>query len=871
MHKFNRKMWQSFWERNAILFLCFGLPAFIMMAVYFGRGVYPIADHSALVLDLNAQYIYYYEAFRQAILEGKSLLYSWSQSLSGEMIGIFGYYLASPFMIIYLIFPKEAIVEALLVVTLLKCGTLGVSFAIYVRKMWKLDGVKLLILSTLYALSAYAVVQAMNPMWIDGMILLPMIALGLHRLVEKKQFALFVATLALALIINYYIGYMLCILSVFYFLYVYFYKPRKGGFKAFAKTFLRFALAGIVAGGIAAVILLPIYFSLKNGKTDFSKPDFSMSLRFPMLHLFPKLLLDSYDSVNVQGLPMVYSGLLALLLTPTYFLSPSIPMRRKIAAGGLIMVVFAIMNISILDIAMHCFRIPNWLNCRYGFFFSFVLLSLCAESLSHWEDLPRDKLIKTYMGVLGLIVLIQLSAISYIDNFTCIWLSIVFVSVYAIMLGVALNPLKHETMIRAVAFVMVAELTLNTALTLQAIHEEVYYSSHSSYTDFMAESRPVVARIQEMDTSFYRMEKTYHRTVNDPMALGFRGLSHSTSTLNQKALTFLHNLGYSQKEHWSRYLENSVLADSVLGFKYLMAKDGIHNAEYQELFKAGEITVYENPYALPVVFAADADFAGATVNSSNAITFQNQLLNALTGEYTSNCFRPVETVSYEIEDVTEESYGTHKKYTLTGYAGTLTYTIRMPYDGPLYMNLVSDYTNSVSVLVNDTQIGTVLAHETSGVMPLGSFEKGDTVVVKLILSEQETYIRSFANYFYVMDMEKFTAAYEKLKAGGMEIDDHTETYLHGTLSVADDSACIFTSIPYEKGWTVKVDGEPVDVFCGADAVVCFITDKGTHTVEMCFCPPGLVMGAGITAVSLAGFGFWLWLARRKKDGRAIVR
>lgn len=855
---------RRFWEKNSILFFCFGLPAFIMMAVYFGRGVYPIADHSALVLDLNAQYIYYYEAFRQAVFEGKSILYSWSQSLSGEMIGIFGYYLASPFMIIYLLFPKEAIVEALLVVTLLKCGTLGVTFAVFARKMWKLDGVKLLILSTLYALSAYAVVQAMNPMWIDGMILLPLIALGLHRLVERKRFALFVVTLALSLLINYYIGYMLCILSVFYFLYVYFYKPRRGGFKAFAKTFLRFAAAGVIAGGIAAVILLPIYYSLTNGKIEFTQADYSLSLRFPMLYLFPKLLMDSYDSVNVQGLPMIYSGLLALLLTPTYFLSPSIPMRRKIAAGGLIMVVFAIMNISILDIAMHCFRIPNWLNCRYGFFFSFVLLSLSAESLAHWKDLPRDKLIKTYIGIIGLIVLVQLSELSYIDNFTCIWLSIVFVSVYALLLGISLTPVKHETLIRAVAFVMVAELTVNTALTLEAIHEEVYYSSHSSYTDFMAESRPVVEKIQEMDTGFYRMEKTYHRTVNDPMALGFRGLSHSTSTLNQKALSFIRNLGYSQKEHWSRYMENSVLADSVLGFKYLMAKDEIHNAAYTELFQSGEITVYENPYALPIVFAADACFTEATVNSANAITFQNQLLNALTGDYTSNCFRPVETVSYEIEDATEEAYGTHRKFTLTGYAGTLNYTLQMPSDGPLYLNMVSDYTNSVTVLVNDEQVGTVLAHETSGVLPLGTFSEGDTVIVKLALSETETYIRSYANYFYVCDMDKFTAAYEKLNAGGMNIDDYTETYLHGTMTVTDDTACAFTSIPYEGGWTIKVDGEPVEVLCGADAVICFMVEKGTHTIEMSFCPPGLVMGAGISAAAVAVFGAWLWLTRRRK-------
>ena len=383
-----------FWERNAILFACFGLPAFILLAVYLGRGVYPIRDHSVLVLDLNAQYIYYYEAFRQAILEGKSILYSWSQSLSGEMIGIFGYYLASPFMVIYLLFPKESIVEALLVVTVLKAGTVGLTFAVYARKCFKLSGMKLLIVSTFYALSAYPVVHAMNPMWIDAVYLLPLIALGLQYLIDEGRFVLFFVTLTMALIANYYIGFMLCILCVLYFLYHYFSKPREGGFKAFLLCFLRFAFWGVLCAAAAMVILLPIYHSLMLGKYDFTKPDYSLSLRFPLFNLLPKLLFDSYDSVNVQGLPMIYCGIFSALLLPCFFLSPAIPMRRKVAKAGLVFFTFAIMNISILDIALHMFHIPNWLNCRYSFFFTFVLMTAVAESLAHLEDLPRDRIVK---------------------------------------------------------------------------------------------------------------------------------------------------------------------------------------------------------------------------------------------------------------------------------------------------------------------------------------------------------------------------------------------------------------------------------------------------------------------------------------------
>ena len=85
----------------------------LLLLVYALRGVYPFGQGSVLALDLNAQYIYYYEAFRDAILGNKSLLYSFSRTLGGEMIGLYAYYLASPFTFILLIFPKKLLTEAI--------------------------------------------------------------------------------------------------------------------------------------------------------------------------------------------------------------------------------------------------------------------------------------------------------------------------------------------------------------------------------------------------------------------------------------------------------------------------------------------------------------------------------------------------------------------------------------------------------------------------------------------------------------------------------------------------------------------------------------------------------------------------------------
>ena len=90
--------------------LAFILPFVIGYIAYALFDAFPAkrdGDNSVLVLDLNGQYVYYFEYFRQALLGDNSIFYSWSRNLSGEFMGIIGYYLASPFTLITVLFPQS--------------------------------------------------------------------------------------------------------------------------------------------------------------------------------------------------------------------------------------------------------------------------------------------------------------------------------------------------------------------------------------------------------------------------------------------------------------------------------------------------------------------------------------------------------------------------------------------------------------------------------------------------------------------------------------------------------------------------------------------------------------------------------------------
>ena len=60
-----------------LYFFVFFLPVAIMFSAYAFFKIHPIGDSSVLVLDLNGQYVYYYEQFRDAFHGNGSFIYNW--------------------------------------------------------------------------------------------------------------------------------------------------------------------------------------------------------------------------------------------------------------------------------------------------------------------------------------------------------------------------------------------------------------------------------------------------------------------------------------------------------------------------------------------------------------------------------------------------------------------------------------------------------------------------------------------------------------------------------------------------------------------------------------------------------------------------
>ena len=113
-----------------ILSVCFLLPALMLALVYMCLLVWPFGEPSVLVLDLNAQYVYYFEKLRNILVSGDSLLYSFERALGGEFMGIFAYYLSSPLSILVAFLPKVMMTESLFLLLVIKTGLCGAALGI---------------------------------------------------------------------------------------------------------------------------------------------------------------------------------------------------------------------------------------------------------------------------------------------------------------------------------------------------------------------------------------------------------------------------------------------------------------------------------------------------------------------------------------------------------------------------------------------------------------------------------------------------------------------------------------------------------------------------------------------------------------------
>lgn len=811
-------------KHRAFPYLCTAAGMVVILGIVYALcGYWPLGPNSVMTGDLNSQYIPFYAHFYTALHSGTgSLTYAGDMGLGGGSFALFAYYFASPFAWLYLLFAPETYGWLCCVVWALKVLLAALTFVWYLRQHWG-DCPLFVPLGWCYALMGYTVAYAQNVLWLDSVLLLPLVAAGLDGLLRGKRGLGFALALAGAIFTNFYMGYMLCIFSILYILAQLAARPLAEDRKVLP-LLGRFAVGGITGAALAGVVLVPAVTEILAVKN--TSLDLTGGVQFNLLDLVQKFFTGNFVWADVQtGLPPVYCGMLGLAGLLLYLVSPR-PGREKAAFLGLAALLILSMWWRPLDLMWHGFAAPNWFPYRESFLLVFWLLTLGAGAVV--SPLTRRRAFTAGGLALVLAAVVFLTrAETYGRRRWALACVLLLAALGLAWLWRRNNGKWRQLAAGALAVLAAGELALNAAWALRQF--EVY--PVADYETFVSDGRTTVQAVEEGNQAGLRLEKTFFRTLNDPMLLGFEGLTHFSSVQDGTGTLLLMALGYCNYGASYGYLGGSTAAaDSLLSIGYFLDRDGGRVPTHFD--KTGLDTpwqVYENPNALPRALWSPGSAEDFTLaEGTDPFTAAETLYSALLGQQTTL--------------FTRQEGGAGDRYTVTADKDGILYAV--------FTGTAAD----VPLTVDGADAGTVFSLERSSgaVIDLGRVKAGQTVTLTLGTAADNA-------LFAVLDEQALADACEALQAAAPTITSWRDGAITLQTDRTADGLAVLT-LPYEENWTATLDGQPVEVQA-AGYLLGVAVPAGPHTLTLTYTQPGTGTGLALTAL---GLGLVLCLAFRRR-------
>ncbi|MGN0171442.1 MAG: YfhO family protein [Acutalibacteraceae bacterium] len=834
---------------------------------YICIGMWPVGEKTAMIVDMHHQYAPMLSQLRDMLLNGGSPLYSFEIGTGTSFIPLFAYYLASPLNVLLILFPEAYLAEGILVITLIKMTLTGALMTLCLQYVFKRRSYATVVVGLMYALMMYMLAYSWNIMWLDCVMFLPLCIMGFERMMRTGKYLLYILSLAYTLYANYYIGFMVCIFLVLYYL-TFFFRAKRSGIKQ-AVGFGRFAIGSLLGGGLAMVILIPVVMSLSStSAAGGSLPTFSTN--FNVFELFGRGLFETSPTIRSGNLPNMYCGVLAVLALPIFATMKSIPLRRRLSYLALLGVMGLSLIFNQLDLLWHGLHSPNDLPYRFSFLYCFALLLITYEVLYRIKDIKPIQIGGSLFGIaIYLILEEQFGTQEY--SYISLYVSFALIAVYAaVMLFVA-----HKKMAVRCAYVLTlvfvtAEMLFNASATFQAMNSNEHYTSHSNYldNDVTKAVEATVSRMEEIgdaeaNGAFYRMEFLPRRTTADTAMFDYRGITVFASSGSYDMTRFMGSMGYDVNGVNSQLYKSFVpTADSLMGLKYIAMEadvSGHPQLQKRETVQVGGSTyyIYENPYALPVGFMVNSSVKSWQYSYYNPMASQNSLFSAMTGN-TSEVMQCQQIVS-ESDTATVNGVSS---FSMNG-AQTASFRTTVSAQGQIYIHVDCRAAKSISV-TSGSNTWSVTTYEPY-IIDAGTLAAGSEVRVT-ITSEN-----SCSGNIYVarLDENAFKQDMQVLSSNGLQVTSFNDSSLTGTIHV-DEAGVMCTAIQYDEGWTVKVDGKKVDTFAIGDALLGIDLEAGDHEISLSFYPKGLTAGVILSVVSLLALLVLLDYVQRRDTGKGFI-
>lgn len=874
----------------------FLIPLIIMCAVFFHLKITPFGKNSPLFSDMGAQYIPILENLRTTLTSGQFHLFSYSLGTGSGLIPLMAYYMISPFNLIVLLFSAAKLPMAVTWILILKISTIGLTMAIFLRNAFTRSGWSLLLFSTAFSLCGFVAMYFYDLMWLDALIWLPLVVLGMHRIVSRHHYGLYTVTLTATILSNYYMGYMTCIFSVIYFIYLIIeQQPNETPFKTVCKihwpAVRQFLIGSILAGGMSMVILIPTAQGmLLTGKSNFFINNYLPTPTFGTEVLAQLGLGGGTYATHLYHAPSLFMGTLMFLLLIVFFVSPKVAAIEKRRA----MWVLAIMGLGLLimlfNTIWHMFQQPAGFPFRNVYFFTFLALVTAYRA---WQTHPAQTM-NDPQKVLALVWGAGLYAIGYLSAqiipriwhyaqpslnselylhsqpaFHLFWVSLGLLLLNTMLLFISeWRPIRIALM----GLVIAGELGANFAIATHGMEtgsQTKFESDFNRETTILAKigatkATPNLARVDFLHSDIGQAYQGAYAHYNDPVLFNYAGTSSYSSTLVEQARVFQADLGYlSPNVRRISAQGYTHLSDTLLGLKYRLY------ATHPE--SVNKLDTYAG-----LGFAVGDDFANLQLTDGNPIINQQHILSALGGN--AQTLSPAKVVGVKTRRATVEDLDGIPSHTqMPGPRYVQTFTLKATATGMLHAYSPSNTMIYSSLHLNGHSAKPFVNADGSRYMvKLGQHQAGDTIKVSYITLEPAA---GYSNQFVSMNEAQYLKLVDKIKQQRLHFTKKSGvSWLSGNVIGSKERPWLYLSIPDTPGWTATVNGQPAKIRSMMHAETTYPLQKnypgmmgvrlrpGKNHVTFSYQAPGLKTGVLISVVSALIFA-GLWLATEWRHPR----
>lgn len=881
---------KGFFSNNLFIILAFAVPFVLMLTAFAIMDVQPFGSKQILVTDLWHQYFPFLVDFQDKLKNGESLFWSWTQGAGVNYFALMSYYLASPLNFVTVILPStlfdynsiDMLRMFLMFSVVIKIACSGMFTAIFLRSVYKKNDWSLVAFGCCFAFCAFFMGYYWNTIWLDTVCITPLVALGAVKLFTEGKFRLYIVTLALSLLANYYIGFFTCIFVLLAF--IAYSIVKWDGFKTFSRKLLQTGIYSFIAIGLTAFFLLPAFFGLQNTNasgSSFPKTfDINIGATDDLVGTLDAIrqILSNFISFvppatkEADALPNIACGIAALMLSIVFFTSKKISLKEKIVDGALLAFMIISCIIRQLDYIWHGFHFTNMIPYRFSYLISFVVVVMAFRAYTLLEHSTSWDII-----LAGLFAtLVFLFAIGIHEAYAIIGSAIIALVLFVVTLLYTRRIVPKQVLLIVLMIIVVGEsgVTAYMGVKTTTVTDTFEYPRGEENT---ANAIDYMNSLEENTPELWRAEMTSTQTLNDSSLNRFNGLSMFNSMANVDMTRFYENFGMMGWKSGNRYTyaESSPVTNMFMNLKYIIARDGNFRNTYDltTAYSSGNVKLLKNNHYIPMGFMVDENLLKWTENDNedqfNPFDKQNEFFKYATG-IENNVYVPLEVTSQGHTDnsqfpVNKTDYG---RYSYSCTDTNITPHVKWNYtaqkDGLYFMYADIDGGDDVTVMINNASQTPTYGMGRSYIACIGEAKAGDTISVFATLEQGQSGTAKV--YVNMLDQDVFEQGYEKLNRDVMKTTKLTGNSMEGTINVSENGV-FYTSVPYEEGWTATVDGKEAEITPIGGSLVALKLSQGEHTICLKYYPKGFWIGFAATSVCAATFIFlcvYTYIIKKKK-------